>query len=120
MSKKHLLSIYRPSPAPGAAPGANHSVTSLRETTASMRSLIVIRTPFVILYKILDKRLLTSRKTLKINEIFKNEILNSYYNSLHHFIQTPYNVLKIGKTLKINEIPHSCYSSLHTFTSNPS
>ena len=47
------------------APGATRRVTSLRETTASMRSLILIIIPYVILYTILLRNLLKIRKTLK-------------------------------------------------------
>ena len=56
--QNHPRSIQRRSPAPRAAPGATHSATSLRETAASMRSLILIRIPHVILYKILINNLL--------------------------------------------------------------
>ena len=62
VQKKHPRSIQRRSPAPGAAPGATHSVRSLRETTASMRSLILIAIPYIILYKFLSNNLLKIRK----------------------------------------------------------
>ena len=63
------VSIQRPSPAQGAAPGATHSVTSLRETTAPMRSLILIILPYIVLDTNLIKDLRKIRKTLNINEI---------------------------------------------------
>ena len=55
--QNHPRSIQRRSSAPGAA----HSVTSLRETAASMTSLILIMVP--------DKNLSKIRKALQINEI---------------------------------------------------
>ena len=84
--QKKPRSLQRQSPAlgaaPGAAPGARHSVTSLRETTASMRSLILIKIPSTVSYKILiEKNLLRIRKPLKINEI-----PNSHFKSLLYFI----------------------------------
>ena len=55
-------------PAPGAAPGATHNATSLRETTASMRSLIQIIIPCIVLYKTRVKNLFKIRKKNLINQ----------------------------------------------------
>ena len=62
MSKNHPRSIQRRSPAPGAAPGATHSVTSLREITASMKSLILNITLYILLGKTPIKNLLERKQ----------------------------------------------------------
>ena len=74
--KKHLRSIQRRSPAlAGAAPGATHSVTSLRKTTASMRTLFLIITPYIVFYKTRIKHRLKMRTFFQISEIPNSTII---------------------------------------------